>query len=73
MNNSAVSCWRLRLKIRLIFCIAALSVLLQTARGDDWSHPAFANKFIYARNDKEIVCMSLNELQYLEQKTATKP
>ena len=24
-----------------------------------WSHPAFANKSIYARNDKEIVCVSL--------------
>jgi hypothetical protein len=24
-----------------------------------WSHPAFANKAIYARNDKEIVCVSL--------------
>jgi outer membrane protein assembly factor BamB len=24
-----------------------------------WSHPAFANQSIYARNDKEIVCASL--------------
>jgi outer membrane protein assembly factor BamB len=24
-----------------------------------WSHPAFANKSIYARNDREIVCFSL--------------
>jgi outer membrane protein assembly factor BamB len=24
-----------------------------------WSHPAFANKCVYARNDKEIVCASL--------------
>jgi outer membrane protein assembly factor BamB len=24
-----------------------------------WSHPAFANKNVYARNDKEIVCYSL--------------
>ncbi|MGH8246309.1 MAG: PQQ-binding-like beta-propeller repeat protein [Gammaproteobacteria bacterium] len=24
-----------------------------------WSHPAFANKSIYARNDKEIVCVPL--------------
>ena len=24
-----------------------------------WSHPAFANKRVYARNDKEIVCVSL--------------
>jgi outer membrane protein assembly factor BamB len=26
-----------------------------------WSHPAFANKCIFARNDKEIVCASLAE------------
>ena len=25
-----------------------------------WSHPAFANRCVYARNDKEIVCMSLD-------------
>jgi hypothetical protein len=24
-----------------------------------WSHPAFANKAMYARNDHEIVCVSL--------------
>jgi outer membrane protein assembly factor BamB len=24
-----------------------------------WSHPAFANKRIYARNDKELICVSL--------------
>ncbi len=24
-----------------------------------WSHPAFANKSVYVRNDKEIVCVSL--------------
>lgn len=24
-----------------------------------WSHPAFANRSIYARNDKEIICVSL--------------
>jgi outer membrane protein assembly factor BamB len=26
-----------------------------------WSHPAFANRRMYARNDKEIVCVSLAE------------
>ena len=26
-----------------------------------WTHPAFANKCIYARNDKELVCYSLAE------------
>jgi outer membrane protein assembly factor BamB len=25
-----------------------------------WSHPAFANKSVYARNDKEMVCVSLS-------------
>jgi len=32
-----------------------------TAAGRDvvWSHPAFANRSVYARNDKEIVCVSL--------------
>ncbi len=24
-----------------------------------WSHPAFANQCVYARNDREIVCVSL--------------
>ena len=24
-----------------------------------WSHPAFAHKCVFARNDKEIVCVSL--------------
>jgi outer membrane protein assembly factor BamB len=34
-----------------------------TAAGRDvvWSHPAFANRSIYTRNDKEIVCASLAE------------
>jgi outer membrane protein assembly factor BamB len=27
-----------------------------------WSHPAFANRRIYARNDREIVCVSLARL-----------
>ncbi len=26
-----------------------------------WSHPAFANKHVFARNDKEIVCASLGK------------
>jgi hypothetical protein len=32
-----------------------------TAFGRDvvWSHPAFAEKCVFARNDKEIVCVSL--------------
>jgi hypothetical protein len=24
-----------------------------------WSHPGFANRCVYARNDKEIICVSL--------------
>jgi outer membrane protein assembly factor BamB len=31
------------------------------ARKVVWSHPAFANRCIFARNDKEIVCYSLAE------------
>ena len=26
-----------------------------------WSHPAFANRCVFARNDKEIVCYALAE------------
>ena len=26
-----------------------------------WSHPAFARKCVFARNDKELVCVSLAE------------
>ena len=31
------------------------------SRGRDvvWSHPAFANRCVYVRNDKEIICVSL--------------
>jgi outer membrane protein assembly factor BamB len=34
-----------------------------TAAGREvvWSHPAFANRCIYARNDKELICASLAE------------
>jgi outer membrane protein assembly factor BamB len=28
-----------------------------------WSHPAFANRCIFARNDKEIICLSLTEVK----------
>ncbi len=36
---------------------------VQAARGRNvvWSHPAFANRCVYARNDKEIRCVSLAE------------
>ena len=34
----------------------------QLRRGDGvcWSHPAYANKHVFARNDKELVCASLS-------------
>ena len=32
---------------------------LRSRGGVCWSHPAFANKCIFARNDKELVCASL--------------
>lgn len=40
--------------------------LLDPINGDPgrkvvWSHPGFANRCVYARNDKEIVCASLQE------------
>ncbi|MCC7084702.1 MAG: PQQ-binding-like beta-propeller repeat protein [Pirellulales bacterium] len=31
-------------------------------KGVCWSHPAFANRCIFARNDKEIVCVSLSAM-----------
>ncbi|HWX19469.1 MAG TPA: PQQ-binding-like beta-propeller repeat protein [Candidatus Binatia bacterium] len=33
-----------------------------TAAGRDvvWSHPAFANRHLYARNDKELICVDLS-------------
>ena len=32
-----------------------------TGRPVVWSHPAFANRCVYVRNDKEIVCVSMAE------------
>ncbi len=32
---------------------------LRMRGGVCWSHPAFANKCIFARNDKQLVCASL--------------
>jgi outer membrane protein assembly factor BamB len=32
---------------------------LRQRGGVCWSHPAFANKCVFARNDKELVCASL--------------
>lgn len=42
---------------------AKLLAPTNTAAGRDvvWSHPAFADRCIYARNDKELVCASLAE------------
>jgi outer membrane protein assembly factor BamB len=33
----------------------------QTGRDVVWSHPAYANRCIFARNDKELVCVSLKK------------
>ena len=45
--------------------LGRFKMLEPTARNSNrkvvWSHPAFANKCVYARNDKEIVCYSLAE------------
>jgi hypothetical protein len=40
-----------------------------TSAGRDvvWSHPAFANRCIYARNDKQIICASLASETYRHQ------
>lgn len=32
----------------------------QLPRGVTWSHPAFANKHVFIRNDKELVCIDLS-------------
>jgi outer membrane protein assembly factor BamB len=34
---------------------------LERSRKIVWSHPAFANRSVYARNDKEIVCFDLSD------------
>ena len=33
----------------------------QLPRGVTWSHPAFANKHVYVRNDNELLCVDLSE------------
>jgi len=33
----------------------------QHPRGVVWTHPAFANKHIFIRNDRELVCASLKK------------
>jgi outer membrane protein assembly factor BamB len=32
-------------------------------RGVLWSHPAFANRGVYARNDREVICVSLASIE----------
>ena len=34
-------------------------ISIEPGRAVVWSHPAFANRCVYARNDKEIACVSL--------------
>ena len=43
--------------------ILAPTTPLEPDRKVNWSHPAFAHKSMYARNDKEIVCVSLASSQ----------
>jgi len=33
----------------------------QLPRGVTWSHPAFANKHVFVRNDRELVCVDLSK------------
>ena len=35
----------------------------QLPRGVTWSHPAFANRHVFARNDKRLVCADLSAKQ----------
>ncbi|MEN8117663.1 MAG: PQQ-binding-like beta-propeller repeat protein [Bacteroidota bacterium] len=35
----------------------------QLARGVTWTHPAFANKHVFIRNDKELICADLSKKQ----------
>jgi hypothetical protein len=35
--------------------------LNRNGKGVAWSHPAFANRCVYARNDKELICAYLGE------------
>ena len=37
-----------------------------------WAHPAYANKHVVARNDRELVCASLDAAQYTSTKLAQK-
>ena len=39
--------------------IAPTTVQLGQRGGVCWSHPAFADKHVFARNDEELVCASL--------------
>jgi outer membrane protein assembly factor BamB len=41
--------------------IAPTRVQLSQRGGVCWSHPAFANRHVFARNDEELVCASLAE------------
>jgi outer membrane protein assembly factor BamB len=33
----------------------------QLPRGVTWSHPAFANKHVFIRNDRELICVDISE------------
>ncbi|HSH19073.1 MAG TPA: PQQ-binding-like beta-propeller repeat protein, partial [Draconibacterium sp.] len=36
----------------------------QLPRGVTWSHPAFANKHVFIRNDNTLICVGLSKKQY---------
>ena len=38
----------------------------QLPRGVTWSHPAFANKHVFIRNDRELLCVDLSDKQSSE-------
>ena len=49
-------------KLFLSLLILGLPPLTAISRADDWPQwppPAYANRHVFARNDKELVCASL--------------
>lgn len=48
-------------EIGRVHIIDPTTAQLRRRGGVCWSHPAFANRCVFARNDKEIVCVSLED------------
>ena len=64
--QSTTLAWFARAGLCLAFVYSGIAKLLEpTGRswGRDvvWSHPAFAHKCVFARNDKELVCASCQQ------------